>query len=99
MTGVTGTPLDTMPPERVARIRAVNDRKYRGWDAKRVIRLHQQTLAATEFPDEYLDGIREHLTSGVYRRIYPPHVVEATRLFLAQLKSAQAKAEADARRG
>lgn len=86
------TVLDEMPAERVAHIRANNDRRFKGWNAKRVIRLHQATLDDTGAPDEYLDGIRRHLADGTYRRIYPPHVVEATRLFLAQVSARKARA-------
>ena len=80
----SGSALDQFTPTQVARIRANNDRRFRGWNAKRVIRLHQKTLDETAAPDEYLDGIRSHLADGTYRRIYPPHVVEATRQFLAR---------------
>jgi cytosine/adenosine deaminase-related metal-dependent hydrolase len=86
------TVLDELGPGQVAHIRAANDRRFRGWNAKRVIRLHQLTLDETAAPDEYLDGIRRHLADGTYRRIYPPHVVEATRLFLAQVSSRKARA-------
>jgi len=85
------TVLDEMAPERVARIRANNDRRFRGWDAKRVIKLHRKTLEGTAHPDEYLDGIRTHLADGTYRRIYPPMVVEATRQFLAEVSSRNAR--------
>ena len=75
--------LDEFTPAAVGRIRAANDRRYRGWSARRVVRLHEQTLAGTKDPEAYLAGIRARLADGTYRRIYPPHVVEATRAFLA----------------
>lgn len=84
--------LDDLPPERIAHIRANNDRRFRGWDAKRVVRLHRKTLEETAAPDEYVDGIRRHLADGTYGRIYPPLVVEATRLFLSQVHSRKARA-------
>lgn len=77
-----------LTPEQERRARANNDRKFRGWTADRVIRLHRKTLAETAYPDEYIEGVRRHLASGLYRRIYPPHVVEATRLFLAKVGNA-----------
>jgi hypothetical protein len=84
--------LDQVAPERVATIRASNDLRFRGWDAKRVIRLHRKTLEETAAPNEYLEGIRRHLADGTYRRIYPPMVVEATRLFLAQVSARTGRA-------
>lgn len=76
--------LASLTPEQVHQIRAMNDRRYRGWDTARVIRLHRHTAEAdADGGVAYREGIRRHLASGLYRRIYPPHVVEATRAYLA----------------
>ena len=82
------TPVDpvlaSLTDDQVQRIRAQNDARYRGWDLARVVRLHRQTAEAdSDGGLAYREAIRKHLASGLYRRIYPPHVVEATRAFLA----------------
>jgi hypothetical protein len=87
--------LDEFAPARVAHMRANNDARFRGWDAKRVIRLHRKTLESTAAPGEYVDGIRRLLADGTYRRLYPPHVVEATRRFVADLSARESRAGGD----
>lgn len=73
--------------EQLAELRRQNDAKYRGWDQRRVIRLHRRTAAGEKDAGlEYVAGVRRHLSSGLYRRIYPPHVVEATRAWLAGIR-------------
>lgn len=79
--------LDSLTAEQLAALRRSNDAKYRGWDQQRVIRLHRRTVAdEADGGAEYIAGVRRHLSSGLYRRIYPPHVVEATRAWLAGIR-------------
>jgi hypothetical protein len=92
MTIARPSALDQFTPDQVAHIRANNDLRFKGWNAKRVVQLHEKTLGETAFPDDYIAGIRANLADGTYRRIYPPHVVEATRLFLAHLPSRKDRA-------
>lgn len=85
MTGATpDAVLASLGAEQIHQIRAMNDRRYRGWDVARVVRLHRHTAAAdADGGIAYREGIRKHLASGLYSRIYPPHVVEATRAYMA----------------
>lgn len=79
--------LESLTAEQIAALRRQNDAKYRGWDQRRIVRLHRQTAAGEgDGGAEYVAGVRRHLASGLYRRLYPPHVVEATRAFLAGIR-------------
>lgn len=88
MSGPSSPILDALTTDQVQRIRGMNDTKYRGWRARDVVKLHRRTAAAeSDGGAAYHAGIHQHLASGLYARIYPPHVVEATRLYLAQAKA------------
>jgi hypothetical protein len=90
MTAPASPILEALTAEQVHRIRAMNDSRYRGWRARDVVKLHRRTAAAdADGGAAYHAGIRQHLASGLYARIYPPHVVEATRLYLAQAKASR----------
>lgn len=84
--------LETLAPEQLRSLRRQNDNTYRRWPATRVIALHERTLRETKWPDEYVAGVKRHVASGLYRAIYPPAFVEATRTWLAKVDAARARA-------